>query len=117
MRKVAEEFNVPLIDLNEMTKTLYEAWGTEASKRAFVHYPENTFPGQEKALEDNTHFNTFGANEIALCVLKGICEKVPELKPNIVRFDTSYSPANPSSFSDWTLIMSPRFVSKKPEGN
>ncbi|MBN1927347.1 MAG: rhamnogalacturonan acetylesterase [Prolixibacteraceae bacterium] len=117
MRKVAEEYKVTLIDLNEMTKSMYEAWGSEASKLAFVHYPENTFPGQETALEDNTHFNTFGANEVAQCVLKGICEKVPELKPYIVGFDERYSPASPSSFSDWDLVMSPRFVSKKPEGN
>ena len=42
VRQIAREENVPLIDLNAMSKTLYEAWGPEASKRAF-------------APNDNTH--------------------------------------------------------------
>ena len=37
---------MPLIDLNAMSKTLYEAWGEEKSVKAFVHYPANTFPGR-----------------------------------------------------------------------
>ncbi|MFA9388551.1 MAG: rhamnogalacturonan acetylesterase [Prolixibacteraceae bacterium] len=117
MRKVAEDYQVPLIDLNQMTKTVYEAWGDDASRLAFVQYPANTFPGQEKKLEDNTHFNTFGANEVAQCILLGITEKVPELKPLIINFDETYNPAKPASFSNWDLIMSPRFVSIKPDGN
>lgn len=116
MRKVAEEMNVPLIDLNAQTKIMYEAWGPEASKNAFVQYPANTFPGQTEELKDNTHFNTFGANEIALCILQGIIENKLDVAKHIVRFET-YNPSTPSQFSDWKLIMSPRFVSKTPEGN
>ena len=46
MRWLAAKENVPLIDLNEMTRTLYEAMGVEPSKKAFVHYPAGTYPGQ-----------------------------------------------------------------------
>ena len=42
MRWLAAKENVPLIDLNEMTRTLYEALGPDTSKRAFVHYPAGT---------------------------------------------------------------------------
>lgn len=117
MREVAEDFKVPLIDLNEMTKKVYEAWGAEESRKAFVQYPANTFPGQDQKLEDNTHFNTFGANEVAQCVLKGISEKLPDLKTYVVNFNWMYDPAMPNAFDNWNLVMSPRFVSKKPEGN
>lgn len=72
MRKLAEEEGVPVIELNEMTRTLYETLGVEESRRAFVQYPANTFPGQTKALEDNTHFNPYGAYQIAKCILQGI---------------------------------------------
>ena len=51
---VAEREQVPLIDLQEMTRVLFEALGEEGSKRAFVHYPAGTYPGQDKALADNT---------------------------------------------------------------
>src|SRR5437879_13236188 len=36
VRQIAREENVPLIDLNAMSKTLYEAWGPDATKRAFA---------------------------------------------------------------------------------
>ena len=109
--------NVPLIDVTKMTTLLYEKWGVEASKNALVHYPANTFPGQEKALEDNTHFNSFGANEIALCVLKGIRDLDLPLKKNITKETPAYDPTKPNYFSAWTLPMSNRYEVTKPDGN
>ncbi len=117
MRKVAEELHVPLIDLTKITTDLYEAWGDNDSRKAFVQYPADTFPGQVKALEDNTHFNNFGANEIAKCIVKGIRDLSLDigknLKPNIPVFN----PKNPDRFIDWTLPMSTRFENTKPDGN
>lgn len=117
MRKVATNLQVPLIDITKMTTSMYESWGDEASRNAFVHYPANTFPGQTEALEDNTHFNSFGANEIAKCVVQGIkdlnLEIANYLRPNI----PEYNPKNPDTFSHWTLPMSTRFETKKPDGN
>ena len=55
-----------------MTAKFYEALGDEGSKKAFVSYPANTFPNQTKALTDNTHFNSYGAYEIAKCIIEGI---------------------------------------------
>lgn len=115
-RKAAKDLDVPLIELHGMTKTMYEAWGPEPSRKAFVQYPANTFPGQDKKLEDNTHFNTFGANEVALCILQGIIENNLHLAKHIINFE-SYSPSQPNQFEDWTLIQSPRFESVKPDGN
>ena len=117
MRAVAKKMNVPLIDITEMTTVLYEKWGDEMSRKAFVQYPANTFPGQEKALEDNTHFNSFGANEIALCVIKGIRELELPLKKNITKETPAYDPKKPNYISAWTLPISARFEIAKPDGN
>jgi len=117
MRAVAKKMNVPLIDVTQMTTQLYEKWGDGPSRKAFVQYPANTFPGQLKALEDNTHFNSFGANEIALCVIKGIRELGLPLKNNITKETPAYDPTKPNSFSNWTLPMSARFEIVKPDGN
>jgi lysophospholipase L1-like esterase len=117
MRAVAKKTNVPLIDITEMTTQLYEKWGDEPSRKAFVQYPANTFPGQEKALEDNTHFNSFGANEIALCVTKGIRDLQIPLKKYLSKETPLYNPQNPNYISTWTLPMSSRFEIVKPEGN
>lgn len=117
MRAVAKKMNVPLIDITQITTVLYEKWGVEASKNALVHYPANTFPGQEKALEDNTHFNSFGANEIALCVIKGIRDLDLPLKKHITKETPAYDPTKPNYISNWTLPMSARFEIAKPDGN
>jgi lysophospholipase L1-like esterase len=117
MRAVAKKMNVPLIDVTQLTTQLYEKWGDEMSRKAFVQYPANTFPGQEKALEDNTHFNSFGANEIALCVIKGIRELELPLKKNITKETPAYDPTKPNYIANWTLPMSARFEIVKPDGN
>jgi lysophospholipase L1-like esterase len=117
MRAVAKKMNVPLIDVTQMTTVLYEKWGDDMSRKAFVQYPANTFPGQEKALEDNTHFNSFGANEIALCVIKGIRELELPLKKNISKETPAYDPTKPNYIANWTLPMSARFEIVKPDGN
>jgi len=117
MRAVAQKNNVALIDVTKMTTELYETWGDEPSRKAFVQYPANTFPGQIKALEDNTHFNSFGANEIALCVLKGIRELDIPLKKQIQKEAPNYNPKKPNYISNWALPMSDRFEITKPDGN
>lgn len=116
MRRLAEEEGVPVIDLNEMTRCLYETLGVERSKLAFAHYPANTFPGQTVALEDNTHFNPYGAYQIAKCVLQGIKDNKLGLAKYIKDFK-SYNPAYPDvpEAFDWDL--SPFTEIEKPDGN
>jgi lysophospholipase L1-like esterase len=117
MHAVAQKNNIALIDITKLTTDLYEAWGDEVSRKAFVQYPANTFPGQEKALDDNTHFNSFGANEIALCIIKGIREIDIPLKEYIKKEIPNYNPKKPNYISSWTLPMSNRFEIAKPDGN
>jgi lysophospholipase L1-like esterase len=105
-RKVAKELNVPLIDLNSMTKTLYESLGPEESKDLFVIYPANTFPDQKEALNDNTHFNSYGAFELAKCITKGIRENVPGLRKYLVAMP-SFDPSKPDRFEDFAIPLSP----------
>ncbi len=117
VRQLAAEEHVLLIDLNEMSKTLYEAWGPEESKKAFVHYPAGTFPGQNEALEDNTHFNTFGGDQICKCMLRGIQESDSPLKEFIVtEFDT-FDPAHPDKADDFYIPPTPFYSLTKPEEN
>ena len=72
MRDVARREGVPVIELHDMTRDFFESLGYEGSKKSLVHYPAGTFPGQEKALEDNTHFNPYGAYEVAKMVIMGM---------------------------------------------
>jgi len=117
MRWVAKDLNVPIIELHEMTRTFYETLGVEGSRKSLVQYPAGTFPGQSKSLEDNTHFNAYGAYEIAKMVVEGMKElnlPVTEyLRPEVA----PYSPSAPDSFDSFHWPYSPFLEMTKPAGN
>ena len=117
MKWLAHKENVPLIDLNSMTRVLYEAMGVENSKKAFVHYPANTYPGQTKALEDNTHFNPYGAYQIAQCILQGIIDQKMPLQKYIRKDFKGYDPHHPDDINLFHWNLSPFAEIEKPDGN
>ncbi len=106
MRTVAKREGVPVIELHDMTRTFFEALGEEGSTHALVHYPAGTFPGQTKALADNTHFNAFGAYEVAKMVMEGMQQlHLPFLKA--LRADWQpFSPTQPDDWKQWEWIPS-----------
>jgi lysophospholipase L1-like esterase len=106
-RKVALELKVAFIDLNTMTRTLYETLGPENSKKLFVIYPANTYPGQTEALNDNTHFNSFGAYELAKCIIEGIRMNNLDIKRFLIKGLPVFDPAKPDLFENFTLPLSP----------
>ena len=114
MKMVAEKENVPLIDLNRLTKTFFETLGYEDSKRALVHYPKEMY-GRE--LADNTHFNTYGAYEVAKCVVMGM----KQLNLPVVQYlRADWQDFNPAQPDDWkTFKWAPSRISEnvKPDGN
>ncbi len=114
MKSVAEREKVPVIDLNLMTKTFFETLGFENSKRALVHYPKELY-GRE--LADNTHFNPYGAYEVAKCVVMGMKQLqlpiVKYLRPDWQDFD----PAHPDDWQTFKWAPSPIKDIVKPDGN
>ena len=116
VRWIAAKENVPLIELNNMTGTLYKALGESGSKKAFVHYPMGSFPGQKKELADNTHFNPYGAYQIAKCVIEGMKKATPELT-KYLKTDTSYAPAKPDNVDSFHWCPAPFCEMEKPDGN
>lgn len=116
-RQTAKEKNTPLIDLNAMSKTMYEAWGPQESIKAFVHFPANTYPGQTRELKDDTHFNAFGAYEIAKIIVKGIKENVPALAKMLKSDAPNFDPAKPDALASFYWPWSPSTASVKPDGN
>jgi lysophospholipase L1-like esterase len=117
MRKIAKEKSVSLIDLNAMSKVLYETWGIENSIKAFCYYPANTYPNQPVELKDNTHFNNYGAYHITLCILQGIVENDIDIDEYILDDFKGFNPKSPISFNDWELPESSLVSNDKPLGN
>ena len=107
VRQTAAEEHVALIDLNAMSKQFYEALGPVRSKKAFVHYPANTYPDQLAELKDDTHFNNYGAYELARMIVEGLrttgLPLARELLPDILPFD----PSHPDALEQFALPPSP----------
>ena len=114
MCEVAEREHVQVIDLNAMTKTLFETLGYEDSKRALVHYPEEMYG---RKLEDNTHFNPYGAYEVAKCVVMGMKQhNLPIVK--YLRSDwKDFSPSSPDDWKTFQWAPARNADIAKPDGN
>ena len=100
-----------------MTTILYETLGVEDSKKALVHYPAGTWPGQEKDFADNTHFNPYGAYQIAKCVIEGLKKINHPLIQYLQEDYSSYNPATPDPFDSFIWNNSPFTEVEKPDGN
>ncbi len=117
VRQTGQEENVPVIDLNAMSLKLYAAFGPEGSKRAFVHYPAGTFPGQEQPLKDDTHHNAYGGYELARCVVEGIKAHVPALAKSLAPGVPAFDPARPDPVETVQIPPSPLTPVEKPAGS
>ncbi len=116
MRQTAREENVPLIDLNAISKTLWEALGADNAKKAFVHVPAHIFPNQDKPIADDTHFSNYGAYLLAQCMVEGIRQNVPELAVYLQQVP-KFDPSVPTPFETFNFPIGALTPVVKPDGN
>lgn len=86
VREVAKANNVPLIDLDELSKALYQQFGPENSKLLFLQLKPGEHPNYPDGRDDNTHFSEMGARLIAQIVLKQVKEMNLELAERVVNY-------------------------------
>jgi lysophospholipase L1-like esterase len=106
VRQTARDEGTALIDLFDMTKTLYEALGPEDSKKAFMHYSveeieEMGWTRETGSISDNTHFNPFGAYELARCMVTGIQDQGLAFADFLVEDVGEFDPAEPDPPDEW----------------
>lgn len=83
IRKIARDMQIPCIDMEDQTTVLVRSYGEEGSKKLFLHVDSGdmNYPQGKK---DDTHLNTFGANEVAKLVVKGIRELQLPIQKNLI---------------------------------
>ena len=74
MIKLAGELQVPLIDLTERSRVLFEKLGPEETKRLFLWFKPGENSNYPEGIQDDTHFSETGALEIAKLIVAGIRE-------------------------------------------
>ena len=104
VRKVAGEEKVALIDLNQMSKVLYETWGPEKSVLAFKE-------------GDGTHHNNYGSYELAKCIVEGIRANKLALAKYLVNEIPRFDPSRPDPIETFKVPPSRLITNAKPLGN
>ena len=80
VRTVAKEQKVPLIDMHRDSEVVIKSYGVEGSRKLFLQLKSGENPNYPNGIEDNTHFNPLGADEIAKLAVKGIKDNKIGLK-------------------------------------
>lgn len=114
VRDVAVEQRVALIDLNSMSKTLYEAIGEPNSRSLFVYAAANTYPDQPEPLHDDTHFNAYGAWELARCVVLGFQQDHLALVKFLRDPHSRFDPKHPDAPASVVIPATPFVDIQKP---
>ena len=67
------------VDANRITHDLEQGLGTEASKKLHMWFKPGEEPSVPKGRQDNTHYNVYGAHEVARLLADALCDEVPLL--------------------------------------
>ncbi|KAF2511410.1 rhamnogalacturonan acetylesterase [Flavobacterium zhairuonense] len=71
-RLVAQEYNVPFIDLEYYTEQLEQSYGPEKSKQLHLHFKAGEIPYYKEDKKDDTHLSLLGAKTVAQIVVNQI---------------------------------------------
>ncbi|HEY2866624.1 MAG TPA: rhamnogalacturonan acetylesterase [Pyrinomonadaceae bacterium] len=104
VRQAAREENVPLIDLNAMSKVLYETLGKDGSGILFKQ-------------GDGTHHDNYGAYELAKCIVEGIKTNELDIAKYLAKGVPAFDPAHPDPIDKFDVPASPISTDVKPPGN
>ena len=75
VREVAKEYKTPLIDMHQTSEKVLVNYGVEESKKLFLQLQPGENPNYPNGVNDNTHFNPRGAEEMAKLAVAGIREQ------------------------------------------
>ena len=79
-RDVAQRMNCYFVDANKITEELEQSLGVEGSKKLHMWYKPGEHPALPKGRQDNTHYNVWGAHQVASRLADALCEEIPLLQ-------------------------------------
>ncbi len=82
--EVGKSMNVPVIDLDRMSRDLLQQMGAKDAALLFMQLDSLEHPNYPQGQKDNTHFNEYGARRIAELVLADLKVQHLELAERVV---------------------------------
>jgi len=78
-RDVARRMNCHFVDANRITHDLEQSLGVEGSKKLHMWYRPGEHPALPDGRQDNTHYNIWGAQQVARLLADALCQEIPLL--------------------------------------
>lgn len=79
-RDVACRMHCYFVDANRITHDLEQSLGIEGSKRLHMWYKPGEHPALPDGRQDNTHYNIYGAHQVARLLAEALCDEIPLLQ-------------------------------------
>jgi len=79
-RNVADSLHVHFIDATGITHDLEQSLGVEGSKKLHMWYQPGEHPALPDGRQDNTHYNSYGAHQVARLLAEALCREIPLLQ-------------------------------------
>ena len=76
-KKVADSLHVNFVDATRITRDLEQSLGVEASKKLHMWYKPGEHPAIPDGKQDNTHYNIYGAHQVAKLLADALCQEIP----------------------------------------
>lgn len=84
MTELAAEENVLLVDLSASSRAYLNEIGPEASKAVFLHVDPGVFPNRPAGTVDDTHFQEYGAIQMARLIAQDVAGLADPLSQRVV---------------------------------
>ena len=114
-RDVAQRMNCHFVDANQITHDLEQGLGTEASKKLHMWYLPGTEPSEPKGKQDNTHYNIYGAHQVARLLADALCLEIPVLKAYRTEADITVDAKGRGQYMDLSAAIAAAQASSKAE--
>ncbi|MEJ5866552.1 fibronectin type III domain-containing protein [Pseudokineococcus sp. 5B2Z-1] len=82
--RLAAETGTPLVDLSASSRAYLTEIGPERAKSVFLWVPEGAYPNRPGGTQDDTHFQTYGAVQMARLVAADVAELDVPLADEVV---------------------------------
>ncbi|NYI03941.1 GDSL-type esterase/lipase family protein [Allostreptomyces psammosilenae] len=102
--EVAAEENVPLVDLSASSRAYLDGIGPEEAKSVFLHVPAGVYPNRPNGTVDDTHFQEYGAIQMARLVAQDVSGLDTPLARHVVNTaPPTKVPAKPAGLTAQTV--------------
>lgn len=115
MLELAEEIDVDVVDLSASSRAYLDEIGFEAAHPVFLHVPANVYPNRPTGTADNTHFQEYGAIQMARLLAQGVANlglaisplvevRIPDELPGVPTGLRAVAVTNASVTLDWAPV-------------